>query len=216
MQTKWATSTQHDKDCSEVIVNDMSGFCEIEDIESGERFHVMRRNCDGLKHNISFRCASAPDFANFHIEGHTALEKALVPGFSLPNVAANRQTPRDGIVMMVSPKLLASAYATIRVLRNVLKCSLPIEIWFHVDEIGGNYALLAPLQQLAIYVGRISFHPTYNPNAKGFLSKVFAIYNSHFDRVLFLDVDNVPVRDPTFLLSSKEFEANGAVFWPDF
>ncbi|POM77043.1 Hypothetical protein PHPALM_5638, partial [Phytophthora palmivora] len=92
--------------------------------------------------------------------------------------------------MVVYPKLLASAYATIRILRNVLKCSLPIEIWFHVDEINGDYALLAPLQQLGINVGGISFHPVYNPNAKRFLSKIFAIYNSHFDRVLFLDADN--------------------------
>lgn len=34
--------------------------------------------------------------------------------------------------------------------------------------------------------------------------------------MLFLDVDNIPVRDPTFLFSSVEFEKNGAIFWPDF
>ncbi|KAG7375391.1 hypothetical protein PHYPSEUDO_001520 [Phytophthora pseudosyringae] len=118
--------------------------------------------------------------------------------------------------MVVYPKLLTSAYAGIRALRDVLKCHLPIEIWFHVDEIGEDYALLAPLQQLAIFVGDVSFHPMYNPRAKGFLSKVFAIYNSHFDRVLFIDADNVPVRDPSFLFTTPEFEANGAVFWPDF
>jgi len=42
------------------------------------------------------------------------------------------------------------------------------------------------------------------------------VYNSAFDRVLFLDADNVPVRDPTFLFASDEFERTGAVFWPDF
>ncbi|KAG6966089.1 hypothetical protein JG687_00005034 [Phytophthora cactorum] len=139
-----------------------------------------------------------------------------MPGFSLPNGASNGQNPRDGIVMVVYPKLFVSAYAGIRVLRDVLKCRLPIEIWFHVDEIGQDFTLLAPLQKLAIFVGGISFHPIYNPRAMGFLSRVFAIYNSHFDRVLFLDADNVPVRDPKFLFSSMEFEANGAIFWPDF
>ncbi|KAL3658686.1 hypothetical protein V7S43_016322 [Phytophthora oleae] len=87
---------------------------------------------------------------------------------------------------------------------------------FHFDENNGDLALLAPLQQLSINVGSISFHPIYNPRAKGFLSKVFVIYNSYFDRILFLDADNVPVRDPSFLFTSPEFEANGAVFWPDF
>ncbi|OWY95753.1 hypothetical protein PHMEG_00034164 [Phytophthora megakarya] len=208
--------SQNDKNCSEVIVNDESGYCEIEDVNSGERFHVMRRYCNGLKHNVPFRCSSAPDFANFHIEGYTAVEKTRIPGFSLPNTVGSSRAQRDGIVMVVYPKLLPSAYATIRVLRNVLNCKLPIEIWFHVDEINGDYAQLAPLQRLAVNVRGISFHPMYNPNAKGFLSKIFAIYNSHFDRVLFLDADNVPVRDPTFLFSTREFIMNGAVFWPDF
>ncbi|KAK1943188.1 hypothetical protein P3T76_005825 [Phytophthora citrophthora] len=207
---------QNDKNCSESIEDNTSGYCEIEDIDSGERFYTMRRYCNGLKGNIRFSCTSAPDFANFHVEGQVAVEKALVPSFSLPNVEKNRHDKRNGIVMVVYPKLLASAYATIRVLRDVLKCSLSIEIWFHMDEIDDKLVLLAPLQQLSINLGGISFHPIYNPNAKGFLSKIFAIYNSHFDRVLFLDADNVPVRDPSFLFSSTEFTANGAVFWPDF
>ncbi|OWZ03394.1 hypothetical protein PHMEG_00024885, partial [Phytophthora megakarya] len=47
-------------------------------------------------------------------------------------------------------------------------------------------------------------------------SKVFAIYNSYFDRILFLDADNVPVRDPSFLFTTPEFKATGAIFWPDY
>ncbi|KAE8886313.1 hypothetical protein PF010_g17247 [Phytophthora fragariae] len=207
---------QNDKKCSDVIVNGMSGFCEVEDVDTGERFQVMQRHCTSLKDHVRFRCSDAPSFVSYHFDGHEAVQKALSPGFSLPHVTDNGLTPRDGIVMVVYPKLLASAYATVRVLRDVLKCRLPIEIWFHVDEIGSDYALLAPLQQLAIFVGGVSFHPMYNPRAKGFLSKVFAIYNSHFQRVLFLDADNVPVRDPSFLFTSAELEANGAVFWPDF
>ncbi|KAG6612114.1 Tryptophan--tRNA ligase [Phytophthora cinnamomi] len=172
----------------------MSGFCEVEDIDTGERFQVMQRHCTSLKGNVQFRCSDAPAFVNYRFDGQAAVNNTMVPGFSLPhiNISDNVQTPRDGIVMVVYPQLLASAYATVRLLRDVLKCRLPIEIWFHVDEIGDDYALLSPLQQLAIMVGEVSFHPMYNPRAKGFLSKVFAIYNSHFDRVLFLDADNVP------------------------
>ncbi|GMF20833.1 unnamed protein product [Phytophthora fragariaefolia] len=207
---------QNDKKCSDTIVNDMSGFCEVEDIDTGERFRVMQRHCTSLKGNVKFRCSDSSAFVNYRFKGRAAVEKALDTGFSLPHVAERGQSPRDGIVMVVYPKLLASAYATVRVLREVLNCRLPIEIWFHVDEIGNDFGLLAPLQQLAIFVGNVSFHPMYNPRAKVFLSKVFAIYNSHFERVLFLDADNVPTRDPTFLFASPEFQANGAVFWPDF
>ncbi|KAL3658735.1 hypothetical protein V7S43_016370 [Phytophthora oleae] len=88
--------------------------------------------------------------------------------------------------MVVYPKLLASAYATIRV--------------------------LPPFNQRRWHL----VSSDIQPHSKGFLSKIFAIYNSHFDRVLFLDADNVPVRDPSYLFSSTEFTTNGAVFWSDF
>lgn len=33
---------------------------------------------------------------------------------------------------------------------------------------------------------------------------------------MYLDSDNIPTRDPTFLFSTKEFKQTGAIFWPDF
>ncbi|GMF28070.1 unnamed protein product [Phytophthora lilii] len=207
---------QNDKSCDEVITSGSSGFCEIEDVNSGEHFKAMYSHCSGLLPKTFFRCSESPNFANFQLGVHAVVQKAQVPGFSLSNAVGHNQAPRDGIVMVVYPQVLASAYASIRVLRDVLKCRLPIEIWFHVDEIGDDLAQLAPLQKLAIFVGRVSFRPMYNPRAKGFASRIFSIYHSQFARVLFLDADNVPVRDPSFLFASNEFEANGAVFWPDF
>ncbi|RLN59918.1 hypothetical protein BBJ28_00016615 [Nothophytophthora sp. Chile5] len=207
---------ENDRNCTEVVVNGMSGYCELVDEASGERFRVMQRHCNSLMSNIPFTCSMAPDFASFHVEAHKAVELTRTPNFSLPHVGDAGQATIDGIVMVVYPKLLASAYVSISTLRNVLGCQLPIEIWFHADEIEDDYGLLAPLQQLSILVGGISFHEMYNPQAKGFYSKVFAIYNSHFDRVLFLDADNVPVRDPSFLFETPEFVDTGAVFWPDF
>ncbi|OWY97675.1 hypothetical protein PHMEG_00031743 [Phytophthora megakarya] len=207
---------QLDKNCSDVITGGTSGYCEVEDVDSGKRFQVMRAHCNGLQPTASFRCSEAPYFTGFRANVHAIVENTRVSDFALPTGAYNGQNPRDGIVMVVDPKLLVSAYAGIRVLRDVLKCRLPIEIWFHVDEVGEDFASLAPLQQLALFVGGVSFHPVYNPRAKGSLSKIFAIYNSNFDRVLYLNANNVPIRDPSFLFTSLEFEADGAVFWPDY
>ncbi|RQM11528.1 hypothetical protein DD237_005510 [Peronospora effusa] len=124
---------------------------------------------------------------------------------------------RDGIVMVVYPKLLASAYATIRVLRTVLKCQLPIEIWFRSDEIKKtNRTSLEPLKHLAATENNITFQEIHDSRATGFVTKIHAIYHTKFDRVLFLDADNVPVRDPSFLFESTEFLKTGAIFWPDF
>lgn len=127
-----------------------SGYCEVEDLDSGERFQVMRSHCSGLQRKVSFRCSEVPYFASFRADAHAVVKKAYAKGFSLPYVANNSQrSSRDGIVMVVYPTVLASAYASIQVIRDVLGCRLPIEIWFHVDEIGKNFAMLASLQRLA-------------------------------------------------------------------
>uniref|UniRef100_H3GDI9 Nucleotide-diphospho-sugar transferase n=1 Tax=Phytophthora ramorum TaxID=164328 RepID=H3GDI9_PHYRM len=83
---------------------------------------------------------------------------------------------------------------------------------------GDALEALVPLKQLAndTSIGQISFHEIIDPVAKRFVAKIHAIYHSSFDRVLFLDADNVPVRDPSFLFDSPEFVKTGALFWPDF
>ncbi|RLN58735.1 hypothetical protein BBJ29_009376 [Phytophthora kernoviae] len=151
-------------------------------------------------------------------EAHAATQIAMSSNYTLPHINASAVKPRDGIVMVVYPKLVPSAYATIRALRDILGCSLPIEIWYRPDEMKDTPGALAPLQRLAqnYSVGDISFHKISSPVAKRFVAKIYAIYRSFFDRVLFLDADNVPVRDPSFLFESPEFKETGAIFWPDF
>lgn len=46
--------------------------------------------------------------------------------------------------------------------------------------------------------------------------KTMALLLSRFQQVLYLDSDNMPLRDPTFLFESQAFTATGALFWPDF
>ncbi|KAE9007298.1 hypothetical protein PF010_g10183 [Phytophthora fragariae] len=120
--------------------------------------------------------------------------------------------------MVVYPKMVPSTYATIRVLREVLNCRLPIEVWFRPDEMRKVTASIDPLHQLAASdsIGGVTFREIDDPLAVEFATKVHAIYHSAFDRVLFLDSDNVPVRDPSFLFETPEFVDTGAVFWPDF
>ncbi|GMF20816.1 unnamed protein product [Phytophthora fragariaefolia] len=207
-----------DLSCNELVPNSASGYCEVEDTTSGKRFRVMRRSCNILRNRVPFRCVNAPAFARFRAQAQEALYYASTSNFKLPNTLASGQPSRDGIVMVIYPKLIPSAYATIRALREIFACSLPIEIWFRPDEMDLVPGALDPLQNLAKHTpfGSISFHPITDPAAKRFVAKIYAIYNSFFDRVLFLDADNVPVLDPSFLFNSPEFVETGALFWPDF
>ncbi|KAG7392032.1 hypothetical protein PHYBOEH_006508 [Phytophthora boehmeriae] len=207
---------ERDRPCTKTVPSGQPGYCELQDEDSGELFRVARRTCDEAVGKAAlFRCLEAPRFANFHVLTHKVMQRALTPGFALPNMMEGPSELQDGIVMVIYPKIVASAYASIRVLREVLGCRLPIEIWFRPDEMRKVTASIDPLRQLAVN-DTIEFREIDDPLAIEFATKVFAIYHSAFDRVLFLDSDNVPVQDPTFLFQSHEFMKTGAVFWPDF
>ncbi|RLN10382.1 hypothetical protein BBJ28_00024662 [Nothophytophthora sp. Chile5] len=208
-----------DKPCHMLVPFSQAGYCEVEDRNTGERFRVMRRYCRSLRPEAQFRCFGVADFVKFPLLASEAVSKALVPTFTLPNVAAERQEPSQGIVMVVYPKMVPSAYASIRAIREVLHCRLPIELWFRPKEMHNAPGSLLALEQLATAtqaIGITSFHEIEDVKVTGFGTKVHAIYHSFFERVLFLDADNVPVRDPSFLFESQEFLETGAVFWPDF
>uniref|UniRef100_H3GDJ2 Nucleotide-diphospho-sugar transferase domain-containing protein n=1 Tax=Phytophthora ramorum TaxID=164328 RepID=H3GDJ2_PHYRM len=205
-----------DKPCHMMVQHTRSGYCEVEDRDTKERFRVMRRYCRSVRPEAQFRCFDAEDFVNFPLKAKEAVSKALLPGVTLPRVQGDGKGTK-GIVMVVYPKMVPSAYASIRALREVLRCELPIELWYRPKEMLGAPGSMAPLQQLAAMAdGRISFQEIDDKKATGFSAKVFAIYHSFFDQMLFLDSDNVPVRDPNFLFETIEYLETGAVFWPDF
>lgn len=49
--------------------------------------------------------------------------------------------------------------------------------------------------------------------AKPYTIKVAALLNSGFEDILFLDADNVAVRDPTYLFDTQEYLDTGAMFF---
>ncbi|KAG7377997.1 hypothetical protein PHYPSEUDO_010707 [Phytophthora pseudosyringae] len=214
-----------DLPCGKPVPVDQSGYCELEDKDTGEVFHVVKRNCNGVRVDAKFRCLDAAEFVKFPVRANEVAKKASVPGFSLPHVVplvegvnTYQSSGQDGIVMVVYPSLLASGYATVRALREVFGCQLPIELWYRPDEMRSVRKGLTPLKNLAgsAAAGKITFHEINDARAFGYGTKVYAIYHSFFERILFLDADNAPVRDPTFLFESPEFVETGAVFWPDF
>ncbi|ETP53121.1 hypothetical protein F442_01968 [Phytophthora nicotianae P10297] len=209
---------QYDRDCNSTISDGTPGYCEVEDLDSNERFMVMKRTCDKGHKDTVFQCIHAPGFANFRAQAQQVMDKALVPEYTLPNMDDRSTSPSQGIVMVVYPKLVASVYATVRVLREVLHCKLPIEIWLRSDEMNKVPGALEPLLDLERNksAGQITFQAIRHRQALQFNSKVYAIFNSKFQQVLFLDADNAPVKDPSYLFKTPEFEKSGAVFWPDF
>jgi len=106
------------------------------------------------------------------------------------------------------------AWVLIRVLRK-LGCTLPIEVWYVTDEERDEdwIELVEPFGVTCRRAKIDTHHP--HPRSLGWSAKSHAMINSRFEEVLFLDADNVPAVDPTFLFDEDEYRRTGAVFWPD-
>jgi hypothetical protein len=113
-------------------------------------------------------------------------------------------------------KHFTNAWVCINMLRW-LGCKLPIELWYlGPRELDAKMAgLLEPLGVRCIDALEIR-HQYPARILNGWESKPYAIIHSSFKEVLFLDADNVPVVDPTYLFETTPYQRTGAVLWPDF
>ncbi|TYZ67372.1 hypothetical protein PybrP1_001303 [[Pythium] brassicae (nom. inval.)] len=190
-----------DRACNQLIMGGVSGYCELLDADTGEYFRAMQLNCSSVRDHVAFSCTNAADFANFGVRSEAILAAAQSqPLASLPGAKGSG----NGIVIVVYPKLMASAYATIRLLR-AFGCTLPVELWVLESEMARNPKKSDILVEIQEVYGPVRVKTIKDPLVTGFTTKIHAIYHSDFANVLFLDADNVPVRDPTYLFELPEF-----------
>lgn len=143
--------------------------------------------------------------------------RALLEQFlrSVPAFPEGRFQDR-GIVLCGGGKYyFPCVWVCIRLLR-ALGCSLPIELWHRgpremTDEMRALVEPLGVVCRDAYNVMRD--HPVHRLD--GWELKPFAIMHSRFAEVLFIDADNVAVRDPEFLFTEESYLTTGALFWPD-
>lgn len=91
-------------------------------------------------------------------------------------------------------------------------CDLPIEVWYAGNEL--TEEIKKELRRLNVECENFLDHGHHTKF--GFKLKPFAILKSRFREVLYLDADNVCVKDPAELFDTKEYAEHGALFWPDF
>ncbi|KAL3658745.1 hypothetical protein V7S43_016380 [Phytophthora oleae] len=201
--------------CNQIAQGGVSGYCEVLDEDTGELFRVMQLNCSSVRDHVVFSCAEAGDFANFGLMAQGVYENVLAQNTSDPSKLLGNNGSGNGIVMVVYPKLLSSVFASISVLRSY-NCTLPIELWISQPEVVRTPSMRQTLDMLQQRFSNVTVETIIDPTIAGFSTKIHAVQHSKFENVLFLDADNVPVRDPTFLFETREFREHGALFWPDF
>lgn len=121
-----------------------------------------------------------------------------------------------GIVIPGGGRYATCLWVLIHRLRD-LGCTLPIEVWRLGEQ---EYDAVLEDQLAPRDVSFIDSFEIRNrfphQDLNGWSLKPYAILHSRFKEVLLIDADNVPVRDPAFLLDTEEFKEHGALFWPDY
>ncbi|ETV95136.1 hypothetical protein H310_11404 [Aphanomyces invadans] len=197
------------KTCDDTIEQRRAGFCQVRNKTSGAILRVMVTSCHSMQHR-EYKCAMARNFSEFSVLAASYQHMPLATSLSLPE--AQQHPPTRAILMIVYDKVLPSAYAAIRVIRDH-GCTLPVEMWYRPDEmqIDDNALIQHLIRDFNVHMREI-----FDPRAIGFHTKPYAVFYSHYDNVLLLDADNVPVRDPTYLFDDPAFVESGALFWPDY
>jgi hypothetical protein len=141
------------------------------------------------------------------------LDKLLEQNFTIPQYKNER-----GIVIGAGgAKYFGCAFACANILRNV-GCKLPIEFWY-LDEYEMDNSMKQICDKFDInYVNAAQYCKNNNLSPRilnGWELKPFATLHSSFKEVLYLDADNIPVKDPTYLFEYKQYKDLGAIFWPD-
>jgi hypothetical protein len=138
---------------------------------------------------------------------------------AIPGLSVEPTEPKSGRGVVIAAggiKFQIGAWVTINMLRK-LGCALPVEVWYlGIGEYNAAWDRLVE----TLGVTCVDAHEVRRkyPHARlhGWELKPYAIQHSKFAEVLFLDADNVPVVDPTFLFETEQYKQSGAIFWPDY
>ena len=124
----------------------------------------------------------------------------------------------DGVVYVGGGKYWPMIVAGIRLLRHV-GCTLPVEIWYRgkceevfPEDVEGLNVRLCDVDTMGQVFGD-SRIPTGFVCKGGWEAKLYAIYHTNFDRILFLDADAYCVQNPEPMFD--ELRGSSFIYWRD-
>lgn len=119
-----------------------------------------------------------------------------------------------GIVMLAGGRYSGYASTGLGMLRE-LGSTLPVEVWMK-DQTEEKPGWCDELEQEGMACRRMSDYMDVSFMKHGYQLKINSILLSSFEEVLFLDADNVPVRNPDGVFDSKGYSDTGVVLWKDY
>ena len=165
---------------------------------------------DAPVHQVTAAQAPTPAVVPFTIQTAAAAAETYLKTLE---PYPERFSGRGIVICAGGVRYLTCAWVLIRRLR-ALGCALPIEVWSYPREVDARWRdLVQPLDAVVRTVPADRF--SSQPRWAGWQLKPAAILHSSFREVLYLDADNLPVRNPTELFSAVEYRTVGTLFWPD-
>lgn len=172
-----------------------------------------------MTHDPSIDPATDPahkDAWNFYKRLESTLYPWIYPYWSNA-FHINNQTSGKGIVLCVGNGQFKFAASTIRSLREVLKCTLPIEIFFiREDDLSTakrSYLMTEfsdiSLMKLEDYVSH------YYTRFGGWAMKPFAMLASKFTELIMMDADVFFLQEPSILFKNEGYKTTGSLFFYD-
>src|SRR5579883_407678 len=136
---------------------------------------------------------------------------------SSPRACPSGRFSGRGIVTCAGgPRYFTCVWVLIWVLRRVFRTSLPIQVW-HLGAIEMSEGMRATLEEEGVEVVDAETVIARDPGrvARGWPLKPYAIANSRFQEVLYLDADTVPLADPAAVFDWSDYRDSGLLLWPD-
>lgn len=148
------------------------------------------------------------------VQKYTELRREFIA--QIPPYPEGRSAGRGIVINAGGQKYFTCAWVAVQMLRRH-GCTLPIEFW-HLGpaEMDDRMRALVEPWGVTCVDGEAMRRQYPVRSLGGWEMKAFALLHTRFEEVLFLDADNVPCVDPTFLFNTPQYMDTGAVFWPDY
>jgi hypothetical protein len=133
-----------------------------------------------------------------------------------PQCREDRFDGRGIVICAGGERYFICAWVLISILRHTHRCSLPIQVW-HLGNREMSEEMRMLLTEEGIEVINAEAIVARYPArlAGGWPLKPYAVAQSRFREVLYLDADTVPLVDPKTAFEWSDFRDNGLLMWPD-
>lgn len=156
------------------------------------------------------------------IQSHTHLEKIDAEATRRSHIEVVKNIPPypetlykgRGIVILAGGRFSPFATTGMGMLREI-GSTLPVEIWMK-DKAEEKAGWCKDILQDGMVCRRLSDYMDTSKMESGYQLKVNSILFSSFEQILFLDADNVPVKNPDAIFDAQTFTETGVILWPDY